>query len=78
MSLLQATAIRAIPADMFIGLASILSGMLIGLVFGAVCWHFMRKTDRTARLSVLWLFLAWGALWIGQGLQEPIKHLISG
>jgi NhaP-type Na+/H+ or K+/H+ antiporter len=75
MSLIQTTAIET---NLLLGLASLISGMFIGLVLGLVCWHFMRKADRTAKLSVLWLFVVWGALWIGQGLQEPIKHIVGG
>ena len=79
MSLSQAFATQlATHAGILLGLASILSGMFIGLAFGSVCWYFMKQADRAAKLSLLWLFLVWGALWLGQGLQEPIERLVRG
>ena len=75
MSLLHAMAIQT---NMLLGLVSLISGMFIGLILGSVCWYFMKKADRGTKLSVLWLFLVWGALWIGQGLQEPIKRILGG
>jgi hypothetical protein len=70
--------IATIQANLLLGLVSLVSGMFIGLVVGSACWYFMKKADRTAKLSVLCLFLVWGALWIGQGLQEPLKRLAGG
>jgi hypothetical protein len=58
--------------DILAGLGSMLAGGLVALVPFAV-WSC--KMEPAARRTFGWIFLIWGALWIGPGIRQSIDYL---
>ena len=61
--------------DVLLGFSSMIAGALFAYLPYMAWRYWARKKEVLVRPGLQWLFLAWGALWISQGIRYSLDSI---